>query len=83
MSKKKKSVKGNKVAGAVFVYTSVCCGKPAKKPALVWTPEDRAARKYSEGSLGHWRCSNCERPCKVTRSRKEVVQDTETNDGTN
>lgn len=77
MSKKKKIVKSKKVAGAVFVYTSVCCGKAAKKPALVATPE-------KEGTLGHWRCTNCERPCKVTRSRvKEEVQGIDEHSGSN
>ena len=65
--KNKKAVKVKQTV--VFRYTSVCCDAPGKKPALVRTSEDRAANRYSEGSLGHWRCSKCERSCKVKRSR--------------
>ncbi len=60
---------------AVFVYTSVCCTAPAKKPAVVRSPEDKKAKEYSKCGLGVWRCTNCERVAKVTRSKnKEEVQ---------
>lgn len=81
MSKKKK-VAFKKSVGAVFKYTSVCCNAPAKKPELIRTAEDRAAGKFSEGSLGHWRCGQCERPCKVTRSRVKEIEDGNEHAGT-
>ena len=64
MSKNKKTKRVN-VVDAVFNYTSVCCSKPAKKQALTKTEE-------AQGTLGHWRCTNCERPTKVTRSKATV-----------
>jgi len=76
MSKKKK-VQKSKPAGAVFVYTSECCKAPARKPAVQRSPEDRKENKFSECTLGHWRCSQCGKPAKVTRSKpnKETATD--------
>ena len=63
-----------------FVYTSVCCKKVAKKPPVERSAEDRAANEYSQCGLGMWKCTQCEKHCKVTRSRKEESKET---DGTN
>lgn len=52
----------------VFVYTSVCCEAPAKKPAVARSPEDKRENKFSECSLGKWHCVKCGRNCKVTRT---------------
>ena len=73
MSKKK--VKKQKQNGAVFVYTSMCCKAIARKPAVVRSPEDVKERKFSECTLGHWRCSQCGKPCKVTVSKPERESD--------
>ena len=56
-----------------FLYSSVCCEVLAMKKACVKDVdvkfEDRKA------ALGSWRCSNCKRKCKVTRSlNKEGVK---------
>lgn len=56
-----------------FLYTSECCKALAAKKACVKDVdvkfEDRKA------ALGSWRCSNCKRKCKVTRSlNKEGVK---------
>lgn len=80
MSKKK--TKQKKQAGAVFVYTSTCCKVPARKPAVQRSPEDIRERKYSECTLGHWRCTNCGKPCKVTVSKPEKESNGGTESGT-
>ena len=65
-----------------FSYTSVCCGKPARKEPYVRSKEDRKENKFSECGLGHWHCSQCEKNCKVRRTKvqKEGVHDTQTVD---
>ena len=67
--KHKKHVPATKPQDPVFLYTSVCCKVQAKKPACKRKPEDKAENKFSESPLGSWRCSQCEQPCKVTRSK--------------
>ena len=48
-----------------FLYSSSCCGELAKKEACVI---DRGVKfEDRKASLGHWRCSQCRRACKVTR----------------
>lgn len=64
MSKKNQHQKNS-----VFIYTSVCCNAPATKEAVIRKEEDRKANKYSEMSLGKWKCSKCGRNAKVTRSK--------------
>lgn len=52
-----------------FIYTSVCCNKPANKPPVQRKPEDLKENKWSECSLGKWHCSGCGKNCKVKRSK--------------
>jgi hypothetical protein len=48
-----------------FLYTSECCGELAKKDACVI---DRGVKfEDRKASLGHWRCTQCRKSCKVTR----------------
>jgi hypothetical protein len=65
---------------AVFLYTSVCCDKPAKKDPCVRSKEDKKENKMSECALGTWRCGQCEKKTKVRRTKpqKEGVHDTQT-----
>jgi hypothetical protein len=61
---------------AAFIYTSMCCSNPAKKPAL------RSVANFISPNLGNvpetddqteglggWRCSACGKPCKVARTK--------------
>ena len=59
----------------MFNYTSECCGKPGRKPPVERNPADKAENKFSECALGSWRCSQCEKPCKVKRSRVKEEKD--------
>jgi hypothetical protein len=68
MSKKKKVQKQIPHA-RVFNYTSICCNQPARKPPVQRADVDIAEGKYSECGLGHWTCSQCEKSCKVKRTR--------------
>lgn len=63
----------------VFAYASVCCNALAEKPACksfgsVTTREGLMVKtvardKASETQgLGSWRCTQCRKPCSVTRS---------------
>ena len=55
---------------AVFSYTSVCCGAPGKKaPCVKDVGEKRDGKSVSQSPLGHWRCSQCRKACKVKRGR--------------
>ena len=56
---------------AVFNYTSVCCNRPAKKDPCVRSKEDKKENKFSECGLGKWHCSQCEKNCKVRRTKPE------------
>jgi len=60
---------------AAFQYTSVCCGKPAKKDPCSRSKEDRKENKFSECGLGHWHCSQCEKNCKVRRTKVQKEAD--------
>jgi len=60
----------------VFRYTSVCCGMPATKQALVMPTNNHigrlgAAPETEGASLGSWRCTKCNKPCKCTRSKNK------------
>jgi hypothetical protein len=62
---------------AVYNYISVCCSALAEKPACVIDKGQIVgvyvgAKPAGEGSLGHFRCGTCRKPCKVTRTRKVV-----------
>ena len=61
--------------GPVFEYISECCGVPARKPRA----GAKEAEKDSESGrmkdkvkgLGHWRCGQCGKVCKVTPRKPE------------
>jgi hypothetical protein len=78
MSKPKK-VKIRPVTDAVFVYVSACHSAQAKKAALTMPDGVGIGRELGHvpkteniQGLGGWRCSECNRPCKVSRSRKQT-----------
>jgi hypothetical protein len=56
----------------VFLYTSTCHQAPAKKGACEMSTavgiKGFGEKPEGEASLGSWRCTTCNRPCKVTRS---------------
>ena len=52
-----------------FIYTSNCCNQPAHKPPVSRSPEDFKENKFSQCGLGKWRCGQCEKLCKVKRSK--------------
>lgn len=72
---------------SVYIYTSMCCGVPATKPACL-KPKAQPKPKGKKGkrgeqkekapefaTLGKWRCGNCGKPCKVSvspRPSKEI-----------
>jgi hypothetical protein len=57
--------------GPVHEYISVCCSAPAQKPpcgtkvASVDPETGRPAKKEKSTGLGHFRCSQCRKVCKV------------------
>ena len=56
-----------------FLYLSVCCSAPARKPQTgrkdrVQDPESKKTKEQAKG-LGKWHCSQCSKVCKVTVSR--------------
>jgi hypothetical protein len=56
----------------VFIYTSVCCKAQATKEPCVM-PKGKGiggfgSKPEGEATLGSFRCSQCRRPAKVTRS---------------
>lgn len=66
--------------GPVFEYVSVCCGVRALKPRAaqkvqVTDPETKKPKTEIKG-LGHWRCPNCRKACKVTRRKPEPKPET-------
>ena len=58
-------------SGPVKEYISACCSAPARKPALVKQSTDKKSKEVPKG-LGHWRCSICGKPTKVTPRRPET-----------
>jgi hypothetical protein len=75
MSKKQKAKQAPapvKVTIPVFLYTSVCHQAPAKKGACEMATgigvKAFGEKPEGEASLRSWRCTTCNRPCKVTRS---------------
>jgi hypothetical protein len=55
----------------VFEYISACCSAPAQKPrcgmkvASIDPETGRPAKKDKATGLGHFRCSQCRKGCKV------------------
>lgn len=52
-------------------YFSQCCSVLADKEPCARQPEDVKAGKFSESTLGKWRCSKCRKSCKVTPVKAE------------
>lgn len=86
-SRKQKSKQKPKpvVAGEpVFIYTSVCHSVRATKTPVTM-PQGRAIGGFGsspdpEGQvqgLGHFRCTQCNKPCKVTRMRNDKAKKSE------
>lgn len=67
-----------KIGEPVFIYTSVCHGVRAVKPPVVM-PQGRRVSAFGQApdpegqvtGLGKFRCGECHKPCKVTRSRNQ------------
>jgi hypothetical protein len=62
----------NGKAEPVFLYTSMCCKSPATKEPCVM-PKGKGiggfgSKPEGEMTLGSFRCTQCRRPAKVTRS---------------
>jgi hypothetical protein len=55
----------------VFAYVSACCNAVAEKPACERDLDDKKSHKFSEATLGSWRCGRCKKPTKVTRHKRE------------
>ena len=61
-------------------YSSLCCSMPAVKPKagrkeMSQDPESKKTKEITKG-LGHWRCGQCGKPCKVkvqTPAPKELI----------
>lgn len=71
---KKRNQKNNKplvaLRGPVKEYVSSCCSALASKPRagrkeLAQDPESKKMKDVTKG-LGHWRCTTCGKPTKVT-----------------
>lgn len=58
----------------VFIYLCDCHGEQAKKTPCERRIDDKHAGKYSETSLGTWRCSVTKRKCKVKRHRNKPTE---------
>jgi hypothetical protein len=58
---------------AKFVYASVCCNAVGQKPSCTM-PQGKGIGQHlgaipeGDATLGSWKCSNCKKPCKVTRT---------------
>jgi hypothetical protein len=63
------------VKAAVLEYISKCCNVPARKPraGTKETVKDPDTGKFVDQpkGLGHWRCGQCNKPCKVTPRKPE------------
>lgn len=71
---------------AVFTYLSICCTAPTEKPACAVDKGQivgvyLGAKPAGEGSLGHFRCTQCRKSCKVTRHNKAVLATEEVTNG--
>lgn len=64
----------------VFTYTSACCGTPARKPFAGKKVESKDPESgkimFTAKGLGHWRCSQCGKGCKVKREVAKKQEDT-------
>jgi hypothetical protein len=70
---KKPAVKKYIAGEPVFAYTSVCHDAPAKKEPCV--PNYSVEFKERKANLGSWRCSQCNKPCKVKRTKRVTVEE--------
>lgn len=62
----------------VKAYISKCCGTSTKKPRVgsalkAKRNDDNEQTDFTQvNGLGHWRCDNCKKPCKVTVQAHET-----------
>lgn len=78
---KKKGKKGDPIAKVkrgepIFLYLCECHNERAKKTPCERKAADRADRKFSESTLGTWRCSITGHKTKVKRVRNIKTQET-------
>jgi hypothetical protein len=67
---KKPAVKSvGKLEDAVFHYVSQCCNVLGTKAACVRPKGGMTSKEAETNSLGSWRCTQCGKPCKVSRIR--------------
>lgn len=64
---KRPAAKPFDIKDAKFLYFSACHNVIAKKPSVT----ESARENEGKGTLGSWRCSDCNKPCKVTRTKNE------------
>ncbi len=62
------------IRNPVFNYTSTCCSAPAEKPPCATevgqvTGVYLGSKPTGESSLGTFRCTQCRKPARVTRSK--------------
>ena len=79
MAKFKRAVpKTVNLRDAKFAYSSGCHNAVANKPALTMTQGKGIGMfgtkpETETQGLGGWRCSICQKPCKVTRAAKSTL----------
>jgi hypothetical protein len=71
---KKQRQQPRKAQDIKFNYTSMCCGVQAEKPACVRIPLAERGKDGAVGSLGTWRCTQCGKKCKLTRSLRKAEE---------
>lgn len=76
----KKVLKTVAAKDAVFAYISVCCNVVAEKPACAVVKGHRTGlhpgdRPEGEATLGGWRCGLCRKPCKVSRMKNPLREE--------
>ena len=59
-------------------YLSLCCQAPATKPQAGHKENAGGKPKDHPKGLGHWHCSNCGKPTKVTVKKLGVINENNT-----
>src|SRR6266705_2692528 len=57
-------------------YLSLCCQAPARKPQAGRKESAERRTKEQPKGLGHWHCSNCGKPTKVTVMKVSAIIET-------
>jgi hypothetical protein len=58
-----------RVITPAFLYVSACCSALGTKEPLVWSEKDKEKKSFSENHKGSFRCSKCNKPTKVSRTK--------------